>query len=174
MSSYWFSSVETLELHSQKWSIKSFPWQISSNIKMSEKWDCYTIKIILWVLTGSRDLMTMARYCSMTRNHLVRLFGGLAKINSKIDSLFMLIVIEGPKFDHSCLYNDNLFLCKKCGFSHLKKKFMSCLMYTNIAVKGLHLRISHIIHIYYMNYILLHEMKVQCTGRLDFIFNGIG
>ena len=51
----------------------------------------------------------------------------------------MLIVSEGPKFHHSCSCNNNLFLRKKCGFSHLKKKLMSCLIYKNVAVKGLDL-----------------------------------
>ena len=33
--------------------------------------------------------------------------------------------------------------------------------------------IIHIIHTYYIKYILSHEMILQCTGGLDFIFNGI-
>ena len=48
-----------------------------------------------------------------------------------------------------CIY------AKKCGSLHLKKKFMSCLMYKNIVVKGLYLRISYIIHTCYINYIFV-------------------
>ena len=43
---------------------KVFLWQTSSNIKMYQKWGYYTIKNILWVLTGSRDQMKVVRYCS--------------------------------------------------------------------------------------------------------------
>ena len=57
-----------------------------------------------------------------------------------------------------------------CGFSQLKKKFMSYLMYKSIAVKGLHLRISHIIHTYCMTYIFVTWNKASVYWESRFHF----
>ena len=111
----------------------------------------------------------------MTRNHpILRLVWDHSKIwrvgQNKFTNQFsiMLIVSEGPKFHHSCSYNNNLFLCKKCVFLCLASCTKTSLLKDFIL--GLGILFTRTTWITFLS----HEMTLQCIGSLDFNFNGIG